>query len=98
MDFYEILKSIVTHTYIMIKRKVGWTNVEVSLIGQGTWMIEGTNHRNTYGIAIESLRLGLEVGMNHIDTAEMYGNGVVEELVGRAIAGRQQRRGRNIFG
>ena len=76
----------------MIMRKFGWTNVEVSLIGQGTWMIEGTNHRNTYGIAIESLRLGLEVGMNHIDTAEMYGNGVVEELVGRAIAGRQQRR------
>ena len=74
----------------MIKRKFGYTNIDVPIIGQGTWMIEGTNHRDTYNLTIESLQLGLDLGMNHIDTAEMYGNGMVEELVGRAIAGRRE--------
>ncbi len=72
----------------MLKRKFGWTAVEVPIIGQGTWMIEGnsTGHRRQ---AVESLRLGLDLGMNHIDTAEMYGNGIVEEIVSEAIEGRR---------
>ena len=73
----------------MFKRKFGWTKIDIAVIGQGTWMIEGTNHRDTYNLAIESLQLGLDLGMNHIDTAEMYGNGMVEEIVGQAIAGRR---------
>jgi diketogulonate reductase-like aldo/keto reductase len=39
--------------------------------------------------ALQTLRLGLDLGMNHIDTAEMYGEGHVEELVREAIAGRR---------
>jgi diketogulonate reductase-like aldo/keto reductase len=39
--------------------------------------------------AIAALRCGLDAGMTHIDTAEMYGSGAVEELVGSAIAGRR---------
>jgi diketogulonate reductase-like aldo/keto reductase len=39
--------------------------------------------------AIAALRRGLDAGMTHIDTAEMYGSGAVEELVGDAIAGRR---------
>ena len=39
--------------------------------------------------SIASLRRGLDAGMTHIDTAEMYGSGAVEELVGEAIAGRR---------
>jgi diketogulonate reductase-like aldo/keto reductase len=39
--------------------------------------------------SIEALRTGLDLGMTHIDTAEMYGDGAVEELVGEAIAGRR---------
>lgn len=39
--------------------------------------------------AVAALRLGLELGMTHIDTAELYGAGRVEELVGEAIAGRR---------
>ena len=39
--------------------------------------------------AIEALRLSIDLGMTHIDTAEMYGNGRVEELVGEAISGRR---------
>ena len=55
------------------------------LIGQGTWMLEsGPEPR-----AIEALRLGVDLGMTLIDTAEMYGSGRAEEIVGKAIAGRR---------
>ena len=71
----------------MIQRKFGWTGVDVPVIGQGTWMIDGDSE--TESRAIRALRLGLDLGMSHIDTAEMYGDGHVEELVGQAIAGRR---------
>ena len=75
----------------MIKRMFGWTNVDVSIIGQGTWMIENSGDSNSNNpLAIKALQLGLDLGMNHIDTAEMYGNGKAEELVGQAIAGRRR--------
>ncbi len=54
------------------------------MIGMGTWMIEGRS-RDGESRAIEALRLGLDLGMNHIDTAEMYGNGRAEELVAQAV-------------
>jgi diketogulonate reductase-like aldo/keto reductase len=71
----------------MVRKAFGWTGVEVPVIGQGTWMIEGT--REAERRAIEALRLGLDLGMTHIDTAEMYGSGRAEELVAEAIAGRR---------
>src|SRR5438874_8075022 len=71
----------------MLKRKFGWTSIEVPVIGQGTWMIDGS--RDTELLAIDALRLGLDLGLTHIDTAEMYGNGRVEELVSEAIAERR---------
>jgi diketogulonate reductase-like aldo/keto reductase len=71
----------------MSKRKFGWTGVEVPIIGQGTWMIDGDPE--TESRAIHTLRLGLDLGLSHIDTAEMYGEGHVEELVGEAITGRR---------
>ena len=55
------------------------------MVGQGTWGMGETPSRAAEEIA--ALRLGIELGMTHIDTAEMYGNGGAEELVGRAIAG-----------
>jgi diketogulonate reductase-like aldo/keto reductase len=69
------------------KRAFGWTGVEVPLIGQGTWMIEGSRDREQR--AVQALRAGIELGLTHIDTAEMYGDGRAEELVGEAIAGRR---------
>jgi diketogulonate reductase-like aldo/keto reductase len=79
---------------LMIRRKFGWTGIEVPIIGQGTWLIEdsgggggGIGRRNSdNSLAVKTLQLGLELGMTHIDTAEMYGNGKAEELVGEAIA------------
>jgi diketogulonate reductase-like aldo/keto reductase len=58
----------------------------VPVIGQGTWNLE----RDDRAAAIESLRRGLDAGMTHVDTAEMYGSGSVEELVGEAIADRRE--------
>ena len=72
----------------MTRRAFGWTGVEVPVIGQGTWNIEGGREKEKR--AIEALRAGLDLGMTHIDTAEMYGSGRAEELVAEAIAGRRQ--------
>lgn len=80
----------------MIKRKFGWTNVDVPIIGQGTWLIENPNSsrgrisNDNHTLAIKTLQLGLDLGMTHIDTAEMYGEGKAEELVGQAIGGRKR--------
>src|SRR5687767_14996039 len=67
-------------------RAFGPTNSQVSIIGQGTWNMEKDDRQS----AVASLRRGLDLGMNHIDTAEMYGSGKVEEIVGEAIAGRRE--------
>jgi diketogulonate reductase-like aldo/keto reductase len=72
-------------TILLLKRKFGWANVQVPVIGQGTWMIDGDREQ----LAVEALRLGLDLVMTHIDTAEMYGNGRVEELVSEAIGERR---------
>jgi diketogulonate reductase-like aldo/keto reductase len=63
----------------------GNTKGNVSVIGQGTWYIEDGDRRE----ALAALRRGLDLGMSHIDTAEMYGDGAAEALVGEAIAGRR---------
>ncbi len=58
-------------------------------LGQGTWrMGEGLRPRAEEAAA---LRLGLDLGMTLIDTAEMYGEGAAEEVVGDAISGQRDR-------
>src|SRR3984957_11633410 len=69
----------------MEHRPFGSTKREVAMIGQGTWNIEQADS----GRAIGALRRGLDRGMTHIDTAEMYGSGAAETLVGEAIAARR---------
>ena len=59
----------------------------VPLIGQGTWHM-GEGHDPAAAEAA-ALRLGLDLGMTVIDTAEMYGDGGAERVVGQAIAGRR---------
>jgi diketogulonate reductase-like aldo/keto reductase len=54
-------------------------------IGQGTWNME----RDDRASAVAALRRGLDLGLTHVDTAELYGAGSVEELVREAIAGRR---------
>ncbi len=62
---------------------------EVVAIGQGTWRM-GEGHRARAAEA-DALRLGLDLGMTLIDTAEMYGEGGAEEVVGDAVAGQRDR-------
>src|SRR5260370_3019310 len=64
-------------------RRFGSTNREVGVIGQGTWSL----HVGDRDTAIATLRRGLDLGMDHIDTAEYYGE--AENVVGEAIAGRR---------
>jgi diketogulonate reductase-like aldo/keto reductase len=66
-------------------RPFGHPNRLVPVIGQGTWMME----RDDRASAVAAIRRGIELGMTHIDTAEMYGSGRVEEIVGEAVQGRR---------
>src|SRR5437899_5714763 len=61
----------------MLKRPFG--SVRVPVIGQGTWRLRGPE-------AVEALRTGIELGLTHIDTAELYGT---EEMVAETIEGRR---------
>ena len=60
---------------------------EVPALGQGTWHMGESARLAKQEVA--ALKLGIELGMTLIDTAEMYGNGGAEELVGEAIAGQR---------
>jgi diketogulonate reductase-like aldo/keto reductase len=66
-------------------RPFGPTRRRVAAIGQGTWKIE----ESAADSAVASLRRGLDLGLTHIDTAEMYGSGAAESIIAKAIAGRR---------
>jgi diketogulonate reductase-like aldo/keto reductase len=69
----------------MDRRRFGNAEFDVAVIGQGSWNIE----KDPRATAVAALRRGLDLGMTHIDTAEMYGAGDAETLVGEAVAGRR---------
>jgi diketogulonate reductase-like aldo/keto reductase len=59
----------------------------IPVLGQGTWHLGQGRHPRRE--ELEALRVGIDLGMTLIDTAEMYGDGGAEALVGDAIAGRR---------
>src|SRR5450755_432496 len=59
----------------------------VARLGQGTWHMGETARRRDAEVA--ALKLGLDLGLALIDTAEMYADGGAEEIVGEAIKGRR---------
>jgi diketogulonate reductase-like aldo/keto reductase len=65
------------------QKKFGSGGPQVSVIGQGTWYIDQGNRKS----AVAALRRGVDLGMTHIDTAEMYGD--AELVIAEAIAGRR---------
>jgi len=67
----------------MEQRPFGATGQQIPIIGQGTWYIADGDR----AAAVGALRRGLDLGLAHIDTAEMYDG--AEELIGEAIAGRR---------
>lgn len=74
----------------MQTRKLGWTGLNLSIIGVGTWAIGGSGWKYGWGPqddreSISTIRRALEKGINWIDTAPVYGLGHSEEVVGKAI-------------
>jgi diketogulonate reductase-like aldo/keto reductase len=67
----------------MRRRRFGPLSREVGIIGQGSWYIDDADRLT----AVSALRNGLDLGMDHIDTAEMYGD--AELVIGEAIAGKR---------
>jgi diketogulonate reductase-like aldo/keto reductase len=65
------------------RRPFGKTGRDVPILGQGTWQIDVGDRT----AVVAALRRGIDLGMTHIDTAEMYGG--AEAIVGEAIAGRR---------
>lgn len=68
-------------------KKFGKSGIEIPVLGLGTWGVGGFSGRHLGGEDkdVKALRLGLELGMRFVDTAEMYGHGHSEEVVGIAV-------------
>jgi aryl-alcohol dehydrogenase-like predicted oxidoreductase len=78
------------------KRTFGKTGMEITTIGFGSWAIGGSGWRAAWGPqdddeAVGAIRRAVELGMNWIDTAAVYGLGHSEELVARALKGVSER-------
>ena len=76
----------------MKTRKLGWTDLHLTEIGIGAWAIGGEGTAFSWGpqddnASIAAIRRGLELGVNWIDTAAIYGLGHSEEVVRRALEG-----------
>ena len=67
----------------MRHQKFGNNGPDVSVVGQGTWYLD----RGDRSSAVAALRRGVDLGMTHIDTAEMYGD--AEQVIADAIEGRR---------
>ena len=72
-----------TKEVIVRQQQFGLNGPQVPVIGQGTWYIDHGDRKR----AVAALRRGIDLGMTHIDTAEMYGD--AELVVAEAIAGRR---------
>jgi len=72
-------------------RKLGREGPEISVVGYGAWEAGGTDWgpNPSDDEVIAAIRTALDAGMTWIDTAEVYGDGRSEELVGRAVEGRR---------
>src|SRR5882672_5150400 len=77
----------------MDKRKLGTTDLNITVIGFGSWALGGGDWQFGWGPqddqrSIAAIERALDLGINWIDTAAIYGLGHSEEVVGRALKGR----------
>ncbi len=70
----------------MRKVELGNTGEKIPILGQGTWGIKSRKGEDYYETWKNSLRRGIELGLTHIDTAEVYGFGTSEKVVGDLIS------------
>src|SRR5690606_4255302 len=81
-----------TETHEMLTREIGRSGIRASAIGLGTWAIGGWMWGGTdEGEAIAAIQTALDEGVTLIDTAPAYGQGLAEEIVGKAIRGRRDK-------
>jgi methylglyoxal reductase len=75
----------------MRTRRLGSRGPEISVIGFGAWEAGGDawGPNESEAVVVEAIQAGLDAGIDWIDTAEVYGDGVSERLVGKAIQGRR---------
>ena len=78
------------------KRRLGTTDLQITTVGFGAWAIGGGGWAYGWGPqddagSIAAIHHALELGINWIDTAAVYGLGHSEEVVARALRGRQER-------
>jgi len=76
-------------------RTLGSTGIKVSEVGFGAWAIGGNTHGNSYGptddeVSLAAIQKAVELGCNFFDTADVYGHGHSEELLGKAMKGRRE--------
>ncbi len=74
----------------MEHRELGKTGEKVPTIGIGTWMMGNTSTKGEWSTQVAALQRGIELGMTLLDTAESYGDGKAERLVGEAVQGRRE--------
>ena len=80
----------------MRTKKLGYTDLNLTTIGLGTWAIGGSGWEFSWGPqddeqSIAAIHRAIDLGINWIDTAPVYGLGHSEEIVGRAIKGMKER-------
>ena len=76
----------------MLTRKIGRSNIDASAVGLGTWAIGGWMWGGTNeGNSIDAIRASIDEGISLIDTAPAYGQGLAEQIVGKAIKGQRDR-------
>ena len=76
----------------MRKRKLGWTDLELTVIGFGSWALGGGGWQFSWGPqddeeSIAAIHRALDLGINWIDTAAVYGLGHSEEIIAKALRG-----------
>ena len=76
----------------MQTNKLGWTDLDLTPIGLGTWAIGGGGWQHSWGPqddkdSIDTIKRAVDLGINWIDTAPVYGLGHCEEVVGKGIKG-----------
>ncbi|HOQ81559.1 MAG TPA: aldo/keto reductase [bacterium] len=74
----------------MIKRKLGKSDMEITIVGLGTWAIGGSGYSHSWGAqddeqSIETIKQAINLGINWVDTAPAYGLGHSEKIVGTAV-------------
>lgn len=79
----------------MQTRQFGKTDMQITPIGLGAWAIGGGDYVSGWGTqddqeSVETIKRALDLGINWIDTAPVYGMGRSEEVVGQAIKGREK--------